>query len=229
MLRQSSNNKRPRSDDETPLFWDGECPICMEEPEAAGGGCGLLMSCPCGHVFCSVCIRAVLNGCECEAPVGGGRSRCQCRGDCPACRAPTRASDLTAISEGDLAPLVGENSSPGRPEGSSSGSVGAASEASVQERRFRGELHQQHDSARRLPSTKRNQAHLCECGRTRPAFGPRGSVSRSEARWCSRCPGRPAVMTYLGGHQCLCGSKHTEFRASGGGPISSTVVLQVPR
>ena len=70
----------------------------------------------------------------------------------------------------------------------------------------------------------------CQCGQARPVFGPHGSTSISDAKWCSACPGKPAAAVYLGGRDVPVWEQQQSFLWSiWGAEICSEVVLQVPR
>ena len=53
----SASSKRKRSSKrQRPEYWDGECPVCLEEADDETE----LLVAPCGHVFCSPCLSAAL-------------------------------------------------------------------------------------------------------------------------------------------------------------------------
>lgn len=54
------------------------------------------------------------------------------------------------------------------------------------------------------PSTRKPGRRSCECGRCLPSFGMPGTRV-GEARWCARCPGRPAAAVNVKIRRCECG------------------------
>ena len=58
---------------------------------------------------------------------------------------------------------------------------------------------------------------ICECGAAEPSFGRPGGA-RKDARWCSKCPSKPANSVNVKCNRCECGAAMPYFGRLGGKP-----------
>lgn len=56
----------------------------------------------------------------------------------------------------------------------------------------------------------------CECGVAQPSFAAAGATALREARWCGKCPGKPADAVNVRAKRCHCGSGAPSFAPPGG-------------